>query len=713
MAQLLSTRNLYIILFLLVIIFCTSCTLKIDKPSTFPQNITGKNEPTEIGKLVRESFKFYDQGQFTEAVKKLETAIQIILQEPPSSTISLYTLLEFFQDKSGNTEKARVTYTTLRDLFQKIKSDMQESEALAQRLIQFAQQLKPIDRIQFWQRLRPIVSVSHGKPGESGVLWQIGETYLNINDFLKAYECGIEALNLTEDSNQPVLEVNASLVISKSLVGLGRIQEAEGILDEVLPKTTDNVFLRAVVLAQFAFVQSKLGRGEEQTVKYYKDAIARSSGLTNLEVILRVGIGVAYLQFGKKEKGKQELVYALAIREKLGNKYEMATLEINIANIFWEEGLFEETHQYALRAADSYKKIGNRIEEAKSLRIAGQSLGALNKIEDALKAFEKAALIQVDEKDRNGVLETLWAAVILFKSAGRIEDAKQVLLMGLKNHVPVFSSDVEGERMIRWELAEVCNELGHFSEALEQFGIVFSIDDKLGNKKGKILTLIEMAQIYSNLNDYKNRIDLLSFAETLGAEIDDPSIKLMILTHTAVLFRDAGEKVEALQRLLEALKISRLVNKQAEMNQSGLVGHFYQSIGEYGKALKYFEEVLKIGKEIGDQIGIARCLNSIGFCYLFMNRYNDAIRSAREVIEIIKATESPMFQMQQFQALIAEELHALNVIGLVLENQGKYKDALKVNQDRLKVAEKSGKSIFIKDAYDDIGRICLEMGKVY
>lgn len=693
--------RLIVFLFLLPGVFFISCTPKVTKPSTFPQNIPGKDEPTEIGKLVRESFKFYDQGKFTEAVKKLETATKIILQEPPSSTISLYTLLEFFQDKSGNTEKARVTYTTLRDLFQKIKSDMQESEALAQRLIQFAQQLKPIDRIQFWQRLRPIVSVSHGKPGESGVLWQIGETYLTLKDFLKAYECGIEALKLAKDSDNLVLEVNSSIVILKSLLGLGRIQEAEGILDEVLPKTTDNLFLRAVVLAQFAFVQSKLGRGEEQTVKYYKDAIARSSGITVLEVILKVGIGAAYLQFGKKEKGKQELLNALAIREKIGNKYEMATLESGIANIFGEAGLFEEAHQYALRAADTYKKLGNRIEEAKCLRIAGQNLGAQNKIDEAMKLYEKAALIQVDEKDRDSFLETLWSAVILLKNAGRNEIAKQVLLIGLNTHTSVFIGDVEGERQIRWELAIVCKELGHFSEALEHFDKVFSIYDKLGDRKGKILTLIEMAQIYGELNDYKERINFLSFAETLGTEIDDPFINLMILTHTARFFADVGNKVEALQRHLEALKISRLVSKQAEREQSLQVGHFYGNIGEYVKALPYFEEGLKIAKEIGDQTGIARSLIFIAGCYQSMNRPDDAIRSAREAIEIIKATQSTMF----------EEWHAWGVIGFALEDQENYEDALRINQDRLKVAEKLGGSILIKDTLCDIGRIYFEMGK--
>jgi tetratricopeptide (TPR) repeat protein len=93
--------------------------------------------------------------------------------------------------------------------------------------------------------------------------------------------------------------------------------------------------------------------------------------------------------------------------------------------------------------------------------------------------------------------------------------------MGLKTHTSVFSSDVEGERMIRWELANVCKELGHFSEALDYFDRVFSIYDKLGDTKGKIRALIEMVQIYAELNDYKNRINLLSFAEELG---DQPPI---------------------------------------------------------------------------------------------------------------------------------------------------------------------------------------------
>jgi len=413
--------------------------------SAFPQNITGKNEPTVIGKLVEESFKFYNQGQFTEAVKRLETATQIILLEPPSSTISLYTLLEFFQNKSGDTEKAKATYTTLQDLVQKIKSDVQESEALAQRLIQFSQQLKPTDRIQFWQRLHPIAKASHGKPGEAGVLWQIADAYIAIHDFLKAYEYGTEALSLARESNQTVIEVNVSLVISNSLIGLGRIQEAKGILDEVLPKASVNPSLKANVLMGYVFIYQLLGH-EEQTLKCFQEAIsiARSSGLTYLQPAFRFALGVAYLHSGKKEKGKQEFRRALALSEKLGDKSQVASLELSIADNYFRAGLFEEAHKYALRAADSYKKLGNRMEEAKCLRIAAQSLGPQNRVGEALKLYKKAALIQVEEKDRDGFLETLWSAVNILRGLRRIENVRQVLLIALNTHTSVFRDDVEG-----------------------------------------------------------------------------------------------------------------------------------------------------------------------------------------------------------------------------------------------------------------------------
>ena len=698
--------SLFTLLFVASGIFFASCTQQLNKPSAIPPNI-------DIENLLQEAFKLYHQGRFADASQKLETATQIVPKDPPTwSAAILYSMLAFFEEKSGDTAKATATYRVVEDLLGGVKSTEPESEPLGSKLMQFGRQLKGQDELQLLERLLPLAIKSQGKAGEALIINYIANVYLSLNNYQEALRRGEEALKLAKELGEESFEMPAIMTVSGSLISLGRAQEAESLLQEVFPKTEKDTKLKANILAQLGLVHAALGR-EDSAIQELQEAItiASSLGATDLVAFFHLKFRLAYFFLKKPQAGVKELTAALSLYEKLNYEISVASVEGWIAQDYFGIGAFEEANRHATRAAEIFNRLGNRIEEAKNLRLAGQSLWALNKIDDALKALEKAALIQVEEKDRDGVLQTLWAVVGLFKSAGRIEDAKQVLLMGLKSHASVFSNDVEAERMIRWELANVCKELGDLSEALDHFDKVFSIYNKLGDQKGKILALIEMAQIYAELNDYENRINFLSFAEKLGTEIDDPFIKLLVLTHTAALARDAGDTVEALQRYLEALKISRLVSKQAEMNLTGLVGHFYLSIGEHGKALSYFEDNLRIAKEIGDQIGIARCLNSIGHCYLSMNRYNDAINSAREAIEIIRATKNQMVRMVGFQELISEELQALGLISSALEYQQKHEDAFKVAQERFEVAEKSGKSVFIKDARNDLGRISLEMGK--
>lgn len=695
-----------VLLFLFSGIFYTSCTHQLSKPSPFTLSIDFDN-------LLQDSFKLYHQGRFNEAVQKFELASKAIPKDPPSwSAAIFYSILALFQEKSGDTTKSSITFEEVKKLLVELKWSSLESEMQAKSFTYYARQLKGQDQIYLLQKLVPLARASQGKAGEAFFRVLISEAYINLNNFQEAHTQATEALKLSKEVGDRYLEVFAMLNVSGSLVALGKAQEAVTVLHLSLDKVKDNSKLKANILAQLGLAHGALGI-EEPTLSEFKEAFNLASSIGDRELVARFHwkFGLTYSLLNKPNEAIEQLTEAIKIFEQLKDSLAVAILEGGVANNYFQMGAFEDANRHALGAAEIYNRLGNRIEEAKNLRLAGQSWGALSKIDDALKALEKAALIQVDEKDRDGVLETLWAAVLLFKSAGRIRDVRQVLLIGLKTHTSVFIGDGEGERKIRWELAKVCDELGLFSEALEHFDKVFSIYDKLGDKKGKILTLIEMAQIYAKLNDFRNRIDFLLFAERLGAEIDDPFIKGMILTHTATLFAEAGDKVEALQRYLESLKISRLVNKQTEMLQPGLVGHFYQSIGEYTKALQYFEDALKLAKEIGDRMAIALCLESIGNCYLYINSYNDAIRSGREAVEIIRGTKTPMIQMFGFSGLMFQEFRVLGLIGFALAAQKKYEDALNVFEERFKVAEKSGDSTNISDAYNNIGYIYLEMGK--
>ena len=49
----------------------------------------------------------------------------------------------------------------------------------------------------------------------------------------------------------------------------------------------------------------------------------------------------------------------------------------------------------------------------------------------------------------------------------------------------------------------------------------------------------------------------------------------------------------------------------------GNLGNAYQSLGDYRKAIEYYEKHLKIATEIGDQAGEGRVYYNIGIHILF------------------------------------------------------------------------------------------------
>lgn len=694
---------IFFLFFLHLEIFCTSCTPKLSKPLPFPTSNAEKIKSHDIENILQEAFKLYNQGQLSEAAQKLETAIQITPQVPLTSSLtSLCALLAFFQEKGGDTEKAIFTSLIVRDHFQKLKNIPPESEALALKLIQLSLQLKVTDRLQFWERLRPIASASHGKAGEAGVIWQIAETYLGLNKYQEAYDSGRDALQLAQYSGQLSLEVYASIVISRSLIGLGRFQEVEGPLQEVLPKTEKNPPLKALVLGARGMVYHAQGRSNP-AFQDFQEAIslARSLGDANLLANLQSGIGSVYLSIGKAQESVKELLEALNYFEKMSDEINVAKIEGMIAQAYLETGAFGEANQHASRAAELYHRLGKRSEEAKNLRLSGQCLFALDKGEEGSELLKKAVDIQVEERDLNEAKQTFILMNELYKKEGLIDVLRRNLLAGLDANAAFFG-DKEVEAYIRNKLGDVYKELGSFSDGLLEYGKAFSLYQQLSNKKLQIITLLKSASVFAYLGDYDKRIRVLDFALKVGTDLNDPEVQALILNDLAEAFRDLGSTVEALEKYLEALEISQQISKQYEIFQLISISDFYMDwIDEYTKALHYLEKALTLAKEIGDRESESNILLGIGKTYLRMGRFGDAVRLSRDVLTIIRATKA--------EKLLYEPL-ALEYLGLALINQGLYDSAFEVFQERLQIALKSGSSFQIQKAYSNLGYVYLKLG---
>jgi len=695
--------KLLVLLFLLLAAFWTSCNQQLVRPAGVPTNIPGIADFTEIENLINQAFQLYQQNRLGEAVQKLEDATRIITEYTPKSTVTtLFTFLAFFQEKSGDSGKAVATFKLVRSFFQELKTMPNESEALANKLIQFASQLNGQHRLQFWERLRPIASASHGKTGEAGVIWQIAEAYLGLNKYQEAYDRGTETLQLAQDSRQLPLEVYASIVISRSLIGLGRFQEVEGPLQEVLPKTEKDPSLKVLLLGARWMVYHAQG-SPNLAVKDLQEGIslARSLGDANLLANLQSGLGNVYLSIGKPQEAVKEFLEALPQFENVNDELNVAQTEGMIAQAHFNTESYEEANQHALRAADLFHRLGKRSEEAKNLRLSGQCLFALDKGEEGSELLKKAADIQVEERDLNEAKQTFILMNKLYRKAGLIDVLRRNLLAGLDANAAFFG-DKKVEAYIRNELGDVYKELGSFSEALLEYGKAFSLYQQLPDKKLQIITLLQSASVFAYLDDQDKRIRVLSLAEQMGADLNDPQVHVLILNNLAEAFRHFGSTVEALEKYLEALEISRQISKGSEILQLIIISEFYIDwIDEYTKALHYLEKALTLAKEIGDRESESNILLVIGGTYLKMGRYEDTVRLSRDALAIIRATKA--------EKLLYETL-ALEYLGLALINQGLYDSAFGVYQDWLQIALKSGSASQIQKAYCNLGYVYLKLG---
>lgn len=582
-----SSFGLFVLLLLVPGAFCTSCTRHFANPTAVPSNISENFNLSQIEHLVKEAFQLYDQGRLDEATQKLEAALLITKEIPKSTTASLLTLLIFFQEKSGETDKAVATSESVKDFFQELKNMPTESKILMEKLIALARQVKEQDQPLFWQRLFPLVS-----------------------------------------------------------------------------------------------------------------ALARSLGEDRLLAGLQIMLGVSYLSIGNKQAGEREFLEAIGLFERLKDELNVANFEGIIAQAYFGINSFEEAKQYALRAAESYHRLGNRIEEAKSLRLAGQGLIELEKLEEGFSILRKAVDIQVEEKDLDEALKTFWLHIGFLERLGHTEDIKNSLLVALDANARLFGNK-EVEATIRGRLGEVYRELGAFSNALDQYNKAFGLHQQISNRRAQVATQLQIASIYGDIKDYESQLGALNLAKQIGTTVDDPDVKMAVLNETATIFETLGDTVEALQSYLKALEISHEIGTQYELSQLKILGAFYYRTKEYAKGQDCFHKALTIAKEINDRISEAKSLGWMGMIYEMMNRHDEAIKAARESLDILRRTKAGK----------DDETFSLGVLVSALASQRQFEEAEQVCQEWLQQTLKTQNLYNVEQAYEILGYVFLKGGK--
>lgn len=153
-----------------------------------------------------------------------------------------------------------------------------------------------------------------------------------------------------------------------------------------------------------------------------------------------------------------------------------------------------------------------------------------------------------------------------------------------------------------------------------------------------------------------------------------------LLNNIAAIHYARGEYDEGLRYYEEDLKITReLGDRAGEGMTLNNIGMIHDARGEYDEALRYHDESLKIKREIGDRGGEATTLNNIGTIHDARGEYEGALRSYNHSLKIRREVGDR-----------AGEAATLNNIGGIHYARGEYDEALRYYKDSLKTERKLG-----------------------
>ncbi|CAF4212048.1 unnamed protein product, partial [Rotaria sordida] len=160
-----------------------------------------------------------------------------------------------------------------------------------------------------------------------------------------------------------------------------------------------------------------------------------------------------------------------------------------------------------------------------------------------------------------------------------------------------------------------------------------------------------------------------------------------------------GEPVEA--EHLYQLLLEKTSSNGHKAQYNGELGTVYVGIGEYSKAITFYERAIDIYKKMGpsSQLNLASLYNNIGAVYYNMDECSKALSSLERSLEIKKIALSPNH---------SDLADSYNNIGLVYCNMGEYSKALSSHERSLEI-----KKIALPPNHPDFAQSYNNIGVVY
>lgn len=144
----------------------------------------------------------------------------------------------------------------------------------------------------------------------------------------------------------------------------------------------------------------------------------------------------------------------------------------------------------------------------------------------------------------------------------------------------------------------------------------------------------------------------------------------------------------------------KIGNSQGETYCLGNLGNAHMDLGEYRKAIEFYERALNISKEIGDRLGEGRSLGNLGNTYRILGEFQNAIEYSKQSLQITK----------QIGNRQGESIDLMN-LGNNYLSLGEYREAIEFYRQALDISREIGDRQGEGDILGNLGSFYLNLGE--
>ncbi|WP_103666494.1 CHAT domain-containing tetratricopeptide repeat protein [Pseudanabaena sp. BC1403] len=392
--------------------------------------------------------------------------------------------------------------------------------------------------------------------------------------------------------------------------------------------------------------------------KIYLTAIASAILLITPSAVFATGLGNPAIPSQDVRSAADELVQT-GLQQFRAQKFDLA-----IAS--WQQ---------ALNLYQQQKNSKGAINVLETLAEASKMLG---KYEKAIAYSQQLLTLAQGLGDRKIEAIALGNLGNNYRIVGNYVKALELQKQGLAIWQEL--SDQQREGQVLASLGNIHYDLGNYNIATNFYQRSLKIARAVGNGQGIVSLLNSLGAIAGTQEEYSEAIKYYQQSLDNARKIGFREAEGNALNNIGSNYHVQRKYKEAIAYYVQALTVAKeLKNPRLEGAAVGGMGLAYVFLEEYDKALSLQEQSWQLAKQIGDRRLEAMTLANWGYTLWRSQKYAEAEQKFLTSLNLLESLRSNLSDGDKV-SIFDTQLHAFNLLQLIMVAQGKPEEALEISE---------------------------------